>query len=208
MKKSLILVASSIEYDYLKDLSKEIFQIGCGIVEAGLGSFEILSKNPCCKLVVLAGIGGAYPGSGLLPGDIALAYREIWVDFGRRYKTHYTDLPTGVTSCSIEKLSLRYTEKAFSVLLEKGFRVEAGNFATVCACSYDKKIAEFFFKRFEVIVENMEGFAVARVCQKLGIPLIEVRAISNIIAENRAFWKVDKALKALKEALRCLLKNL
>ncbi|NPA38855.1 MAG: futalosine hydrolase [Thermodesulfobacteria bacterium] len=207
MKKSVILVASSYECEFLKELSKDIFLIGCGVVEAGLGTYEVLKQNPC-KLAILAGIGGAYPESELKPKDIALAYREYWVDFGRRYKTHYSDLPKGITSCSIENLNLSYTEKAFSILMDSGFKVEVGNFATVCACSYDEQIAKFFSKRFEVIVENMEGFAVARACKKLGIPLIEVRAISNFVAEDRSSWKPHEALQSLKEALKCLLENL
>ena len=48
----------------------------------------------------------------------------------------------------------------------------------------------------------MEGFAVLRACALAGVPAIEVRAISNEIAEgDRARWRIGRALEALADAL-------
>ena len=58
----------------------------------------------------------------------------------------------------------------------------------------------------DVRVEGMEGFAVLRACALAGVPAIEVRAISNEIAENdRARWRIGRALEALADALPRLL---
>ena len=58
----------------------------------------------------------------------------------------------------------------------------------------------------DVRVEGMEGFAVLRACAIAGVPAIEVRAISNEIAENnRARWRIGRALEALADALPRLL---
>jgi nucleoside phosphorylase len=51
-------------------------------------------------------------------------------------------------------------------------------------------------------VEGMEGFAVLRACALAGVPGIEVRAISNEIAEgDRSRWRIGRALEALADAL-------
>jgi nucleoside phosphorylase len=54
----------------------------------------------------------------------------------------------------------------------------------------------------ELRVEAMEGFGVLRACQQAGVPALEVRAISNELAENdRSRWRIGRALEALGDAL-------
>jgi futalosine hydrolase len=58
-------------------------------------------------------------------------------------------------------------------------------------------------------VEAMEGFAVLRAAQLAGVPALEVRAVSNDIAEpDRARWRFDDALGAMADALPRLLAEL
>ena len=58
-------------------------------------------------------------------------------------------------------------------------------------------------------VEAMEGFAVLRAAQLAGVPAVEVRAVSNDVAEpDRARWRFDDALGALADALPRLLAEL
>ena len=58
-------------------------------------------------------------------------------------------------------------------------------------------------------VEAMEGFAVLRAASLAGVPAVELRAISNSVAEvDRAKWTIEDALAALGVALRTLLAEL
>jgi futalosine hydrolase len=58
-------------------------------------------------------------------------------------------------------------------------------------------------------VEAMEGFAVLRACELAGVPAVEVRAVSNEIAEpDRGLWRLDDALALLRGALPSLLQEL
>ena len=58
-------------------------------------------------------------------------------------------------------------------------------------------------------VEAMEGFAVLRAAELAGVPAVEVRAVSNEIDEpDRARWRFDDALAALRAALPRLLAEL
>jgi nucleoside phosphorylase len=58
-------------------------------------------------------------------------------------------------------------------------------------------------------VEAMEGFAVLRAAQLAEVPAVEIRAVSNDIDEaDRARWRFDEALAALRAALPKLLAEL
>jgi futalosine hydrolase len=58
-------------------------------------------------------------------------------------------------------------------------------------------------------VEAMEGFGVLRAAALAGVPALELRAISNPVAErDRGRWRVDDALDALRDALPPLLEEL
>lgn len=58
-------------------------------------------------------------------------------------------------------------------------------------------------------VEAMEGFAVLRAAHLAGVPAVELRAISNAVAErDRSQWSIDDALAALGEGLRAVLEEL
>jgi len=50
-------------------------------------------------------------------------------------------------------------------------------------------------------VEAMEGFAVLRAAELARVPAVEVRAISNLVEDERADWRMDDALAALAQAL-------
>jgi nucleoside phosphorylase len=55
-------------------------------------------------------------------------------------------------------------------------------------------------------VEAMEGFGVLRAAQLAGVPAVELRAISNAVAEtDRDRWSIDGALQALGAGIDALL---
>jgi hypothetical protein len=55
-------------------------------------------------------------------------------------------------------------------------------------------------------VEAMEGFGALRAASLAGVPALELRAISNPVAErDRDRWRIDDALAALRAALPPLL---
>ena len=58
-------------------------------------------------------------------------------------------------------------------------------------------------------VEAMEGFGVLRAAVLAGVPAVELRAVSNRVAEqDRGRWRVDDALAALRTGIRTLLEAL
>jgi futalosine hydrolase len=58
-------------------------------------------------------------------------------------------------------------------------------------------------------VEAMEGFGVLRAAALARVPAVELRAVSNAVAEpDRARWRIDEALDALAAAVPVLLEAL
>jgi futalosine hydrolase len=54
-------------------------------------------------------------------------------------------------------------------------------------------------------IEAMEGFGVLRACELAAVPALELRAISNAVAESdRAKWRFDDAFAALADAVERL----
>jgi len=51
-------------------------------------------------------------------------------------------------------------------------------------------------------VEAMEGFGVLRAAALAGVPAVELRAVSNAVAEaDRSRWRIEDALAALRDAV-------
>jgi futalosine hydrolase len=58
-------------------------------------------------------------------------------------------------------------------------------------------------------VEAMEGFGVLRAAVLAGVPAVELRSVSNAVDEgDRARWRIDEALDALRTATLVLLEVL
>ncbi|MBU4319798.1 MAG: hypothetical protein KJ739_01735, partial [Nitrospinae bacterium] len=78
------------------------------------------------------------------------------------------------------------------------YRIKSGAFVTVSTVTGTDKRARELEKRFSAaggaICENMEGAAVAHVCAMYGIPMLEIRGISNIVEDrDRSKWDVKTA---------------
>jgi futalosine hydrolase len=51
-------------------------------------------------------------------------------------------------------------------------------------------------------IEAMEGFGVLRAAERAGVPAVELRSISNAVADrDRGQWRIEEALDALRTAL-------
>lgn len=159
---------------------------GIGKVNAAHAATAIIERFHI-QCMIHFGIGGASPGSGLTKGDLAVATHEIFGDEGvfgeqdrkgmerigiplvrTRNKTFFNTYP----------LDRQLLCKALSTL--SGIKtVKKGNFVTLSAVSGTQKRARELEKRFHAICENMEGAALAQICTMYGIPLLELRGISN-----------------------------
>lgn len=72
-----------------------------------------------------------------------------------------------------------------------------------------KQKVRFYQETFQPVVESMEGAALHYVCLMEKIPFIQLRAVSNYIAErNKQNWNMKESIGNLNQALIKLLATL
>lgn len=140
-------------------------------------------------LIVNAGIAGAYPGSGFNLGDVVAGQSESFGDLGAETPEDAAFLPLASFPWADEEY-----RKPLPLALEPlrlGTEGGAGDLrpargCTVNACTGTEATGRLRRTLFGADFETMEGAAVAWIGRELGIPVCEVRAISNF-ASTRDF---------------------
>lgn len=187
---------------------------GVGKVNAAAAAAVMIDRHHP-RLVINIGCAGAYAGSGLSIGDLAVASEEILADDGvfvaDGWKDlRYMNLPTveqgGLSCFNMLPLSRHASEKAMQLAEYYGVFLMRARFATVSTCSGTRKYGSEISSRWSALVESMEGAAVAQVCLRCGVDCLEIRGISNHV-EDRDLSKWDIA-KAVEGAQRFVLKYL
>jgi futalosine hydrolase len=168
--------------------------VGVGIVSSAIAMGCLLASVPVSQ-VIMTGSAGALPDSGLTEGDLAVASSETMAELGvctgeglgdagslRRFGLDQS-IPLD------EWLSRSLVESA-----QGSFHVGRGAFLTVAGASNDRAQTVARAERFRAVVENMEGYAVALAGRRFGIPVGEVRAVSNQAGvRDKSTWKLDLA---------------
>lgn len=171
---------------------------------AGAAAAMIERHKP--DLVLITGCGGAFPGSGLGLGDLAVASDELFADLGVLAPCGWLDMQqTGLPLATIRKsrlynripLARHHAELAMQCADRLGVKLARGCFATVATCSGTAERGLELAGREPVICENMEGAAVALTCLRYGIACCEIRGISNLVEDrDRSAWDIPGAVEA------------
>jgi len=200
------------------------------LLNSGLGkvnaahSATCLIENYPVKGVINIGVGGAYPGSGLKIGDVAIASKEIYGDEGVITSKGWDSLKKiGIPLVLDGKnkyfneflLNKKLLQKVKDRIppnppLQKGgwgdFQIKSGPFITVSSTTGTRKRAVELEERFNAVCENMEGAAIAQVCTIYKIPMLEIRGISNIVGErDKRKWNLGLASENCQKLLTKLL---
>jgi futalosine hydrolase len=198
----LLCIATELEGDLLRarvgaaDAGVQIVRMGVGPVNAAHAvTLSLARERP--EAIVVCGIGGAYPGSGLGIGDVACAATECYGDLGAASPGGFLDMKA-LGFPIVESPVALYNELPMQVFPAPR-RVK---FVTVSTCTGTDAAARAIEARTGGAVESMEGAAVAHVAHLHGVPVGEVRGISNIVTDRdpRA-WRVKEAAVAAQEAL-------
>ena len=199
----------------LSDLDVLLINTGIGEVNAAHTSTAVVENYPVDKIINM-GVGGAYPGSGLGPGDVAVASKEIFGDDGVITSKGWKDMKEiGIPVLRkgrkkyFNEFPLSSPSQAFlKAQGNREIKIRSGMFITVGSATGTQKRAKELEKRFGGICENMEGAAIAQVCTMYGIPMIEVRGISNIVGiRDKRRWRLKEASENCQKVVLNLLKN-
>lgn len=187
---------------------------GIGKSNAAIGTTYLIEKfSP--DLLILFGIAGAYPSTGLSIGDVAIAEKEFYADEGVIIKEGFRGLD--FINIPLLKKGKKKFFNEFSLnkrvvnKVKRKTRVtlKAGNFVTLSTITGTAERAIELRDKYNAICENMEGAAVAHVCEIFGKDLLEIRGISNMVDNrDRSRWDVKAGIKAYRDVLFDILYDL
>lgn len=191
---------------------------GVGKANAAAATALLLAKTQP-SLVVSFGCGGAFPESGLNPGDLALATAEVYGDEGVETPRGFLDMKSlgfslleqagrpatyefPVASSWLKLAQLRLADTA----QRRRCRLQEGRFVTVSSCSGSDLRSAAISARCNALCETMEGAAVAQMCAAFCLPYLNLRGISNLTGDrDLRRWDLPQAISAAQEAVTDLL---
>lgn len=126
------------------------------------------------RRILNIGIAGAYPDSGLQIGDIVVGQSEVYGDVGFALP----DAP-GFRSIGESEWGAFYQSPLPLAHFSEFPAPHLGSGCTVNTCTGTEAVGRLRETLLQVQFETMEGAAVAQAGQTLGLPVCEIRAISN-----------------------------
>ena len=196
-------------YEYVEgtigDLRVVVCAAGVGKINAAAATAVMIDRYQP-QLVINTGCAGAYSGSGLAIGNLFVASEEVLADDGVAVADGWKDLrfmniPSvkqgGLCCYNVLPLSRHASEKAMQLAECYGVFLMRGRSATVSTCSGTTLHGAELSQRWNALIENMEGGAVAQVCLRCGVDCLEIRGISNHVEErDLKNWDIGRAVEA------------
>ena len=156
-------------------------QEGESLHVSGVGApatFAAFPTRPNADLILNIGIAGAYPGSGLAIGDIVVGESEVWGDIGFALPE-----PPHFRPIQESEFGAFYT-KPLPLWAPQQLEGRRGRGCTVHTCTGTDAQGAQRRALFQADFETMEGAAIAQLGQQWGMPVCEIRAISNLAAQR------------------------
>ncbi|MDQ3068200.1 MAG: futalosine hydrolase [Acidobacteriota bacterium] len=176
--------------------SLTLLRTGVGPVNAAFALTRLLTAHGA-RAIIVCGVGGAYPGAGLEPGDVACAESETYGDLGAESSGGFLDMQ------ALGFPVVNSTPPLFNTLPLDLFPVARRvPFVTCATCTGTDAKAEELVRRTGGAVESMEGAALVHVARLMGVKVGEVRGISNPVgARDRAAWRLQEAAANARRAV-------
>jgi futalosine hydrolase len=180
------------------------------ITAGGIGKANTAAAIACVHgalaitAVLQLGIGGAYPGAAggrpLPLGSVAIAASEYDLDLGVGLGEQWRGLESiGFASVATDPPTYNLVQ------CDPGSAARAASatgspvvpFATSDSVSADGARAAWIAATTGAKIESMEGAAAAQVCLALGLPFLEIRAVSNEVGiRDKRSWQIHEAIAA------------
>jgi len=202
VSRAVVCFATALEAgDFPAELA-DVVVTGVGPVNAAVALTRRLAAAPA-DLVLVCGVGGAYPGAELAVGDVVCADSETWGDLGASSPAGFLDMAAlGFPVVPGEPpLHNRLPLSAFPA-------ARRVSFVTLSTCTGTDAEAAAVAARTGGAVESMEGAAIVQTALLHDLPVGEIRGISNLVGDrDRARWRVRDAAAAARAALRSWLER-
>ena len=158
------------------------------------------------SLVVSMGVAGSFASARLRHGDTAVASSIVAADLGAMSPERFLDLTAlGLDGGAAVDCPPALVTAARDRIGEAGLHVAVGAILTLSTMTGTAERAAELMGRHGAVAEAMEGAGVAHVAALHGLPVLEVRTISNEVGlRDRSSWDLVTALTSLGTAARGL----
>ncbi|KRF35828.1 futalosine hydrolase [Paenibacillus sp. Soil787] len=201
----LVMTAVAPERDAVqrglgRDSRFEFALAGIGLVAAAVNGAIELAKAEY-DLVVIAGIAGGFVGRAEV-GSLVVSSEIIAADLGVELLDGFSSLDELGFGSTRVGVAADAAERVTAALLAAGLQAQMAPVLTVATATGTAATAAKLAARVPgAAAEAMEGFGIATAAQQRGVPVLEIRAISNAIGpRDRDAWRIGDALKALEAA--------
>ena len=206
MPDILIVVATKLEAQRLPQLPQaRVVVSGIGAVSAALATQRaILEMQP--RLVVSAGIGGAYPWGAAQVGNVVVSSQMIYAGLGAEDGGRWLGLEAlGFALLETpERVYNTFSAAPQARVLAHSASAHLGAILTLeTVTGSPHSLERLRTLHPDALCEAMEGAGVAHAAALHGIPALEIRGISNMVLtqRDRDSWRIGAALSALHTAL-------
>ncbi|WP_261381460.1 futalosine hydrolase [Paenibacillus cremeus] len=207
----LVVTAVDAEKDAVQrglgpDSRFDVLAGGVGPVAAAVSTATALATTKSgYDLVVSAGIGGGFAGRAGI-GSLVVASEIIAADLGALTPEGFASVDELGFGSARVPVDLDRAGRAVEALRAAGLPVCLGPVLTLSTVTGTADTATELAQRVPgAAAEAMEGFGVAEAARKHGLPVLELRAISNPVGpRDRAAWRIGEALAALEAAIKVL----
>lgn len=201
----LIVTAVPAERDAVlrglhSDTRFDVLVAGVGSVVAAVNTARALATAEY-SLVISAGIGGGFPGRAEV-GSLVVANKIVVADLGAETLEGFRsveELGFGFTQIQIDA---SLVDRVTGALLVAKLPVNTGPVLTVSTVTGTAARGVELAARIPgATAEAMEGFGVGCAALDRGLPVLEIRAISNMVGpRERSTWRIKEALDVLEAA--------
>lgn len=180
---------------------------GVGRTNAAYAVTQAIIQDDPYTAIINAGIAGSLPDSELQLGKVIAASSCIYAEEGMISPDGFQNMSELGFPLGDFQGNAVPVDPALLEIASQHFRV--GPIATVATCSGTDEAAHEVARRTGAIAEAMEGAAVVHVANRLNVPAIEIRAISNTTGNReQQTWDITLAFDALKNSVSRFIQSL
>ncbi|MDI3320050.1 futalosine hydrolase [Pinibacter soli] len=191
-------IAPTVELIKQKKIKVDVLIAGIGMLATAYHLTRKLAEKKY-DFVIQAGIAGCFDKDFQL-GDVVIVKDEIVGDLGVKEKKEYKDL---FDMNFLKPNDFPYSSKVLknknkdALKLLKLPRVSG---VTVNQITTAKPVIDLYVRKYNAVVESMEGAALHYICSQEKTPFLQLRSISNYVGErNKSKWKIKEAIVNLNE---------
>ncbi|MEP7054090.1 MAG: futalosine hydrolase [Actinomycetota bacterium] len=182
----------------------DIAVVAAGVGPAAAASAAMAIALSGVDVLISAGVAGGFSGRADI-GDIVVATVALAGDLGVQTAEGFLDLSKLGFGASAYTVDVAASADTAERLAAAGLATRRGPVLTVSSATGTDERATELAERYDAVAEAMEGAGVGHVAALMGIPFVELRAVSNLVGRrDLTAWNLPVALATLERAMRTL----